>query len=181
MYDNRIKNNSRFMATLALLTAATIAFEMLGLPQPITGPVVNMMLFLTTLLLNSTAGVLLGCITPLMALLRGQLPPPLLPMVPFIMLANAGLVLVFRIVRRSVTMRQRYKTNYILAVVLASAIKFVILYSAVEILLPAFIGKSLPRPFVLAMSFPQLITAITGGVLAFLIYRVIKKSSAIST
>jgi len=181
VYDNRIKNNSRFMAMLALLTAATIAFEMLGLPQPITGPVVNMMLFLTTLLLNSTAGVILGCITPLMALLRGQLAPPLLPMVPFIMIANAGLVLVFQIVRRSVKRCQRCKTNYIIAVIIASAIKFVILYSAVEILLPAFIGKSLPRPFVLAMSFPQLITAITGGILASIVYQVIKKSKAIST
>jgi hypothetical protein len=114
-----------------------------------------------------------------MALLRGQLPPPLLPMVPFIILANAGLVLVFQIVRRSVKRCQRYKTNYIIAVVIASATKFVILYSAVEILLPAFIGKSLPRAFVLAMSFPQLITAITGGILAFLVYQVLKKSRAV--
>lgn len=173
--------NTLFLAKLALLTAATIAFEMLGLPQPITGPVVNMMLILTALVLNSSAGVFLGCITPLVAVLRGQLPPPLLPMLPFIMLANTSLVLCFQVIRTALqnNILRKYKLDFIIALIAAATVKFLILYGAVVKLVPLFIGNPLPTPFVLAMSLPQLITALVGGVLAGVVYNLIEKSRAL--
>lgn len=87
-----------FISRLALLVSLSLAIQVAGLPQPITGPLINMLLFLTAAMLGWIAGVILGCLTPLAALIRGQLPAVLAPLVPFIATANAILVLVYFLV-----------------------------------------------------------------------------------
>lgn len=151
---------------------------MIGLPQPITGPFVNFMLILTTLIINPTAGILLGSITPLIAVLRGQLPPLLLPMVPFIIAGNAVLVIFFSL-PVSVT-----KTGYSkivrqsapwIGILLGAFLKFVLLYFSATLVLPILFVRSLPDPVIAMMALPQFITAIVGGVLALFFHRLLSK------
>lgn len=172
----RTKTVARFI----FLTTITLIIEMIGLPQPFTGPLVNMMLILTTLLLNPFAGAGLGVITPLIAVLRGQLPAPLIPMVPFIIVANALYVLTFAAVRRALQ-RLGPCERPILApacwfgLFVGSALKFGFLYLSARTILPLLLAKQLPTKLIALMSLPQLVTALVGGGLAFFFYQLLVK------
>ena len=149
---------------------------MLGLPQVFTGPLVNMMLILTALLLDPLAGITLGAITPLVALFRGQLPPVLLALVPFIAIGNAVLVLVFSLLGKmdhgdkSLFVR----VNFWAGIIFGSAAKFCWLATSVHFILPVILGMDIPDIVVVMMTFPQLFTALIGSVLALAIYELIK-------
>jgi len=95
-----VDKNVRFLTFTAILLALTGAFQMMGLPQYFTGPVVNAMLYLATLTVGMESGILIGLFTPWVALIRGILPSPAQPMAPFIMVANATLVVVFGLLKR---------------------------------------------------------------------------------
>ena len=72
--------------THAILLALTLAFQMLKLPQPMTGPAVNAMLFISTAAVGIWGGVIIG--TPTMdCLYKWNSEPCLAPAIPFIMLA----------------------------------------------------------------------------------------------
>ena len=151
---------------------------MIGLPQPITGPFVNFMLILTTLIINPTAGILLGSITPLIAVLRGQLPPLLLPMVPFIIAGNAVLVIFFSL---PVSMTKTGYSKIVrqsapwIGILLGAFLKFVLLYFSATLVLPILFARSLPDSVIAMMALPQFITAIVGGVLALFFHRLLSK------
>jgi len=82
-----------FLTRLVFLLSITLVIELIGLPQPVTGPFINFMLIVTTQIVSATGGAVLGCVTPALAVLRGQLPPPLAPMVPFILYLTARFLL----------------------------------------------------------------------------------------
>jgi len=166
------------LTRLVFLITMTVIIEMLGLPQPITGPLVNMMLIVTTLLIGSAGGALLGFITPLMAMLRGQLPPFLFPMVPFIIISNFILVTCFSYCRRYFS--QCAQANPLrslpdwIGLLSGAFFKYAWLFLSAKLLLPIFLGRELPAKFLAAMALPQLITAITGGIIAFMIYNLLR-------
>ncbi|MFW5897029.1 MAG: ECF transporter S component [Bacillota bacterium] len=151
-------STTRWITRTALLLALTLAFQMIGLPQPITGPAVNAMLILSVLFAGPVSGVIIGSLTPLIAFQRGILAAPLGPMIPFIALANAVLVLLFALVR---------KQQPILAVVVAALAKFAVLATAVRLFV------TVPPPIAVAMGTPQLLTALIGGGVALLAHRAI--------
>ena len=174
-------HKTRIMSRLVFLTALTIVFQFIGLPQPITGPFINMMLLLSTLAVSPAAGAALGCLTPVIAVLRGQLPAPLLPMVPFIIAANVLLVVSFAAVRKALRRRRSHQNeitsvaNWTALLVAASA-KTTLLYLSVRAALPLIFGLELPPPLITAMALPQWVTAITGGALALVLYAAVKRS-----
>lgn len=151
-------NNIKFITRTAVLLALTVAFQGLKLGQFITGPLVNAVLYISTSTVGMLSGVVIGAVTPWVALLVGILKPALAPVVPFIMLGNALLAIVFSLVR---------PINRYLAIVVASITKFCILYGATKFLL------SLKPPIAQAMQFPQLITAVIGGILAIIVLSVL--------
>ncbi len=157
--------SSRALGLVLALTAG-VTIPTLGLPQWITGPLVNALLFLTALRLGVSGAMVVGLVTPLAAVLRGVLPLPLLVMTPFIALGNATLVGVFG------TLRGR---NPRLAVGAAALAKFALLSATVTLLvarpLSLAIGGSaqvvaLPAAMVEMMRWPQLATALIGGAIA---------------
>ncbi len=150
---------TRWVTRTAILLALTLAFQLIGLPQPVTGPAVNAMLILSALLAGPSSGVVIGCLTPIIAWQRGILPAPLGPMIPFIALGNAVLVLLFALLKR----RQPY-----LAIGVAAVAKYAVLATAVRLIV------TVPPPVAAAMGIPQLITALAGGVIALLAYRVLR-------
>ncbi|MFH0740129.1 MAG: ECF transporter S component [bacterium] len=132
--------------------------------QPITGPIVNACLFIATALLGVQAGIMLGLLPSLVALSVGTLPTPLAPMVPFIMASNAIMVVVFASVRHM---------SDTVAIISASVLKFLFLFSTSYIVIHLITQKPIAQKAATVMSWPQLTTALLGGLLAFAFLKVL--------
>jgi len=154
------------MARLALLLAAALAITNLGLPQAITGPLVNALLLLTVEWCGVSQALVVGMTTPVGALLRGVLPLPLLVMIPFIAAGNAVLVSIYGALRE----RNRW-----VALALAAFGKFVLLYASVTLLSARPLSlltsggsqvAAIPPALASMMAWPQLATALAGGAIA---------------
>jgi hypothetical protein len=151
----------------ALFIGMAMAIPNLGLPQSITGPLVNALLILTVEWGSVNQAIIVGMVTPVGAALRGILPLPLLVMIPFICLGNAILVSLYGLLR---------PWNRWLALAVAAVAKTLFLYGTMLVFVarPLHLemgGKEqsvmMPHAFLTMMSWPQLATAIAGGLLAF--------------
>ncbi len=159
------------IARLAFLTALTLIIQSLGLPQLMTGPLINTVLLITAHVLGLGSGIFLGIITPAVALIRGQLPAVLAPMLPFIAVGNGTLVFIYLLVRRLTEKRLRNLLSLVCAVIAAAFGKFLIILMAVRMVVPIFTGHRFPAAIETVMSLPQFLTAVTGGILFILIKR----------
>lgn len=134
--------------------------------QFITGPIINAALFLGVATLGSGPTILLGLVPSVVALSSGLLPVVLAPIVPFIMISNAILVMVFSYFK---------KTNYWLAVIISSLIKYIFLYATSLIVTQIILQKTIAlNASAIMMAWPQLITALLGGIIAFGIIKFLK-------
>ena len=150
----------QFITRTGVLLAIALAVQFMRLPQPVTGPLVNAILLLAAIYVGVSSGIIIGLFTPLVAFFVGILAPPLAPLIPVIMAANAILVAVFYGVGK-------YYNKYLAAVVAAVA-KFLTFYVSLNYVL-VFLGITLPPALVAAFGLPQLITALVGGFVAALI------------
>jgi uncharacterized YccA/Bax inhibitor family protein len=150
----------RWLTRTALLLAITLAFQMLGFPQMITGPAVNAMLLLSGTYVGVLGGIIIGLLTPWIAFARGILASPLGPMIPFIMAGNAFLVIAYTISRN---LLGKGYTGSGIGIVVGAIAKFLILSYAVRLIV------SVPPPVAKAMQTPQLFTAISGGIIALIV------------
>ena len=149
----------------AVLLAIAIIAPFFG-QQAITGSIVNATLFIATALFGVQAGILIGLIPASAALFVGLLPLALAPMIPFIITANIILVIVFGRLKEK---------NYWLAVVTASLLKFVFLFSVGSIIVNLFLKGEVAPKAAMMMSWPQLFTALSGGIIAYLFLKSVKK------
>ncbi len=136
--------------------------------QTITGPMINATLLLSSLVLGPSAAMMIGLIPSVVALSRGLLPSPLAPVVPFIMLSNAVYVFVFN---------QFKDRSFAGAVGAASVIKFSLLHFVSQFLLASLLPAKFLTPAANMMSWPQLVTALAGGFIAWLIISSTKLAS----
>jgi hypothetical protein len=148
---------------VVLLSVATIV--PLFHQQMITGPIVNAALFVATAVLGASAGILVGLIPSVIALSVGLLSPVLAPMVPFIMISNTILVLTFHFLK---------DRNYWMGMIMASVLKFVFLYSTSSVVINLLLKKEVAAQVSLMMSWPQLLTALAGGCLAYVFIKWMK-------
>ena len=142
---------------VALLSVAMIV--PLFHQQMITGPIVNATLFVATAVLGVSGGILVGLIPSVVALSAGLLPPVLAPMIPFIMLSNTIMVLAFYFLKEK---------NYWTGMITSSILKFVFLYSTSAVVINLLLQKEVASQVSLMMSWPQLLTALIGGCLAYI-------------
>ena len=156
---------SKLILTLGWI-ALGVAIPQIGLPQAITGPLVNALLLIAVETTGLGSAVLVGLATPLSALAHGALPLPLMVMIPFIGIANTILSTVYS------TFRPQSRA---LALVAAAILKFAWLYGITTWLVsrPLQIATSgtsqaiaLPATFVTMLQWPQLATALAGGLIA---------------
>lgn len=138
--------------------------------QAVTGPIVNAVLFISAISLGIEGAVLIALVPSLVALSAGLLPPVMAPVVPFIMMSNIILVVFFIYLKEK---------NYWLAIVLASVLKFVFLFSASGIVIDLLIKKEIAAKVAVMMSWPQLFTALAGGLIAYLFLKCQRKSTKI--
>ena len=154
------------LARTALFLVLAVLIPTLGLPQPVTGPLVNALLILAVETAGLGTALVVGILTPMAALLHGVLPLPLLVMIPFIALGNATLTSVYNALRAR---------NRLLALAAGATAKFMLLSIAVTWLaarpLSLLAGGAaqaviLPASLVQMMLWPQLVTAVAGGLIA---------------
>ena len=144
--------------TVGLVGVAAVA-PLFG-QQLVTGTIVNAALFLAVLLSGFRAAAVVAVVPSLIALAAGTLPAAMAAMVPCIMASNIALAGIFAFLR---------KTNYWLAAGAAVLTKFGILVAGAAVILSAITHGNIGLALASMMGWPQLVTAIAGGVLAFVL------------
>ncbi|MBN1188206.1 MAG: iron hydrogenase [Dehalococcoidales bacterium] len=157
------------LLTLALLIGIAIAAPLLIKQQLITGAIVNATLIIGVSLLGARDGLLIGLLPSSIALATGLLSPALAPMIPFIIVGNALLVLTFNYLS---------KMNFWAGMIAGGVIKFAFLYGTSTIVIGLLVNKQVAPAVAQMMAWPQLVTALAGGVLAFAVLRLLKKLPA---
>ncbi|MBU1446154.1 iron hydrogenase [Patescibacteria group bacterium] len=149
-----------------VLTTAAV-FASLFHNQFITGPIVNATLILCTALIGLRYGVMISLIPSVIAFSTGLLPAVLMPMIPFIMLSNVILVTIFNYFK---------KNNFWEGLIVGSTAKTAFLFLTSTLIMQTFApSKTIADQIVIMMSWPQFITALGGGILAFGILKALKK------
>ena len=149
---------------VVLVGVATIA-PLFG-QQAITGSIVNAVLFTTVAVLGLPAAILAGLAPSLIAISVGLLPSILAPMIPFIMTGNIILILIFNYLKNR---------NYWLGMISASIFKFLFLFGTSSIIANLILKKEIAQKVIIMMGLPQLLTALAGGLIAYLFLKSIKR------
>ncbi len=156
------------LLTLAVLVCIAVVAPIFIKQQLITGTIVNATLIIGVSLLGARDGLLIGLLPSSIALATGLLSPALAPLVPFIILGNVMLVLVFNYLSR---------INFWVGVIVGGIVKFAFLYGTSTVVIGLLINKQVAPAVAQMMAWPQLVTAIAGGILAFVVIRLLKKTS----
>ncbi len=157
-----MKRKYNFVATTGMLIALTVSLQLLGRYIPlgvynnfVIGPLVNACLFVSVIMVGWPSGVIVGLLSPFGAILTGSAIPLLFT--PFIVAGNFLLVIIFNLLKK----------KRIIGIIGASIVKTTFLYVAIICMLS--ILKLPPKKsgmMLFLFSWPQLITALLGGVIA---------------
>lgn len=170
-----MKKKILWITQTAVMLALLVVLQWLTKPfgQLVTGSCVNTVLAVAVLMGGFWSGAAVALISPFVAFLFG-IGPQLLPIVPAIAAGNlvfvGALYLICRFVPRLL--------GKLLAWLGAAVLKFGALYLLVVQLLCRVLPLKQPQidTFTGMFSLPQLITALIGGGIAFLIVPVLKKA-----
>jgi len=166
----------QWITRTAVLIAATVALQAVTLQfanQYVTGSIVNLMLILSVMVCGLATGLTVSVVTPILPTLLGF--GPLWPIVPFIIAGNMALVFLWHIIgNRELGIKH---VSYILALVAGATAKFLVLYfGVVQIALPYILGMPGHPGLSIIFSYPQLITAATGGACATFLLPTLRKA-----
>lgn len=156
------KINSLFLAKFFIL-AGILFFAPLLKNQMITGTIVNLIFFLGVIMLGRNATLSLCVFPSIISLFSGLLPVVMAPFLPFIIIGNMILVLVFDFLKK----------NQYLAVIFSSLLKFLFLFLSSSFMIKFF---SVNPKIAIMFSYPQFFTALAGGFLAILILKIINNN-----
>jgi len=134
--------------------------------QFITGPIINATLILCTSLLGIRYGVMISLVPSVIAFSVGLLPAVLMPFIPFIMFSNIILVWIFK---------HLGKTHFWEGIIIGSTAKTAFLFLTSTLIMGFLAPKVIADKLVIMMSWPQLVTALAGGIIAFGVLKVLKK------
>ena len=177
-----MKRKALWLTQTAVMLAALITLQWLTKPlgQIVTGSCVNAVLAVTVLLVGMSSGVTVALLSPVFAFLFGIAPQILT--VPAIMIGNTVFVVLLRLVAGN--LNTVWKSA--VAVLLAAACKFAVLYVLVTHVICGVLAEGLlsqgllKAPMLTALpatfSLPQLVTALIGGGLAMLTVPLLKKA-----
>jgi len=148
--------SSQFLLALALILFAPLIGN-----QFITGTIVNASLLMSVILFGFPGAAVLCFVPSIISLFTGLLPWVMAPMVPFIIMGNILLVLIFDLLR---------KRNFFLGLFPAALLKFSFLFLISNYLIRFFVKEAVASSIAVMMSWPQLVTALLGGVVAYSLY-----------
>lgn len=147
----------------AILLGIALVFQFVKMGQYITGSGINAVLIVTASVCGAPWAAAIGAITPFMAVILGVQPPALIPVVPFIVAGNILYAVVYSLIK---------KYNKIVGIIAAALLKFALLYSAVNFFV------NVKPPIKVALSFPQLVTALSGGFIALILLKILKSAES---
>lgn len=171
----RICETAILLALLVVLQAITKPFGTI-----LTGTAVNFILIATAVLIGTASGLVVGIVSPFLALLLGIVPLPIY-VVPVVALGNAAIVLVFSLLLYKLNGYPKGKDllRWIVAIIGGAGLKFCVLYAgavwAVMPIMTAVKGAGVKVPAAI-FSIQQIPTALLGGLLALLIIPTVKKA-----
>lgn len=165
-----------WLCRTAVMIAVLVALQFVTKPlgQFVTGSCVNMVLVVATLCGGLWCGFTVALISPFAAFLVG-VGPALIQIVPVISVGNIVLVLVYDFVYKKL---DRAWVRECAAVIAAAVLKFAALYLVVVKLLLPVLGLAEKQVAVMSVMFswPQLVTALIGGVLGVVVSIPVKKA-----
>ncbi len=132
--------------------------------QFISGPLVNALLIVILFLCGVRTAVLAAVIPSMMALAGGLLPVLLAPVIPFIMISNIIFIFVIDWFYKNTLDTGR---GYWFGVVVGALLKFTFLFISVNFISRLLLKHELAAVVAQMMSWPQLATAILGGIIAW--------------
>ena len=163
-----MNKSAKFITRTGILLALTILFQSLrvlipfmpaNISQYVVGSLVNLSLIVAAVMVGIKGGLVIAAVAPVIAFLQGFTPSPVL-VVP-IALGNIVLVAAAALL---------HDKNPVLAFSSGAVLKFLTLYiSVVHIALPFFMPNAPDKMRALLsvqFSWPQLVTAAIGGILA---------------
>ncbi len=156
-----MKGRLDLLTKAAVLLAIALVFQLTKMGQYVTGTGINAVLATAVGICGFPWAAAIGFMTPVMAVVLGVQPAATIVLVPFIIAGNILYAALFRVLR---------KYNDYIGIGAAALAKFALLYTAANVIV-----NKLPAPVKLAFSFPQLITALAGGILAIIILKAINK------
>ena len=170
-----VKNLVRSSLFLALALVAQIIGKNAtqAISQIFVGSIINTILLLAAFTCGKWWGAGVGILTPVLALLVGQLNPAFAPFIPFIMAGNVILVLIFGY------LNELNAWGKYLGVVLGAVCKFLFLFLCASQLFKNLKPEKMATLLAKAMGTPQLITALIGGVIALALIEILKKRKQI--
>lgn len=177
------KSKTLFVTRTAILLALTLVFQYLGRFVPlgpnsnfIVGPLVNACLLISGATVGLGGAAIISVIAPLFAALTNTsaTAPFVLLFSPFIAVGNFVFVLFFYL------FRGKGKIAAISGTAFGAVVKFLILYGGVTFMLGI---KIMPAPAATALTFmfswPQLVTAAIGAVIAFAVIGALQRVNKI--
>lgn len=172
MKFDKIKWMTRTAVLLAVLVLLQFVTKPLG--QLVTGSAVNFVLIASVVLGGLASGIVVAAVSPFLAYALG-IGPAFIQLIPFIALGNLLLVLVYGLVLK----RSQTLAYWLIAVISATLLKFIVLYlGIVQLALPLISDIKAPQLTALSamFSWPQLVTAAIGGVLAWILIPTLQRA-----
>jgi hypothetical protein len=178
MKNNKISYITQTAVMLALLIIVQLLSRSFG--QFVTGSFVNLILLVSVFIIGIYGGITIAVFSPLLAFLAG-IGPAFIQIIPFIAIGNALFVTIAWLIAKNFITKLNTKDILItsMGLILASVIKFLFLWiGLVMIALPLIPGIKEKQMAVIGASFswPQLITALIGSILAMMIVPHLKKA-----
>lgn len=187
-----MRKKVRFLAETGMLLALLIALQWAGstIPEPltkqlVTGSLVNCVLAVAVLMTGISGGLAVALISPVCAFLLNI--APVLMAVPVIMLGNVSFVLLLSLLRRKAVSPwlaagvtagaavTKFGILYLLGVKLICGVLAQPLNGKVFLGAPVMSAKVV-KQLMNMFAWPQLVTALTGCLLAFAVVPVLKKA-----
>ena len=174
----KIKSSTEFITKTAMFIAMLVAVQFItkALGQIVTGSCVNFILSMCALTCGILSATAVAIISPFCAFLLG-IGTPIIALVPFIGLGNFVFVLLICLLDGRIKLG---KVSRIAVAVIAAAAKFLTLYVSITKIILPMLALPEAKITVLSASFawPQLITALIGGILAASVYGRFSHSAA---
>ena len=172
------KEKTHFVAYTAVLLALLVGLQFVtkAFGQFVTGSCVNLILAVAAICCGPACGLTVALLSPFFAFLLG-IGPAFIQIVPFIAVGNAVYVMLTDMIFRK-SKDGKGGAPAFAAIVAAAFCKFIVLYVLVAKLVVPSLGLPEAKVSVVSASFswPQLVTALIGGLLAAEIAPLVKKA-----
>jgi len=166
----------------AALIALLIVFQwglgaLTGSNQYIVGSAVNLVLIISAVVGGLYSGITVAIVSPFLAYFLG-VGPQFIAMIPFIALGNLVLVLIWYFIAKNADASTAGYVRISVALVVGAVAKFGVLYfTIVKYAIPHLLTLPAQKVSVMSLMFswPQLVTAAIGGIIALLIIPTLRK------